>query len=80
MENVEKQIKEVCRRFGIQGEYGRFEVIESGHINSTYKVFFFSRRRMEGLYRTEIEHVRIPKPDRRDAEYLHGNRIRPCEN
>lgn len=41
MENVEKQIKEVCRRFGIQGEYGRFEVIESGHINSTYKVFFF---------------------------------------
>ena len=41
MEKTEQQIIEVCRRFGIAGEYRFFEVIDSGHINSTYKVFFF---------------------------------------
>lgn len=36
----EKIIKEVCRRFNIAGEYQSFEIINSGHINTTYRVFF----------------------------------------
>ena len=39
--NVEKQIREVCDRFGLQGEYRFFEVVNSGHINTTYRVYFF---------------------------------------
>ncbi len=38
---MEKQIREVCKRFGLQGEYVGFQIINSGHINSTYKVTFF---------------------------------------
>ncbi len=38
---VETQIKEVCNRFRLQGEYRSFEVINSGHINTTYRVYFF---------------------------------------
>lgn len=41
MEQEEKRILEVCRRFALAGEYKYYEVINSGHINSTYKVFFF---------------------------------------
>ncbi len=37
---VEKAIKEVCRRFNIEGEYNRYEVLNSGHINTTYLVYF----------------------------------------
>ena len=36
----EQQIKEVCSRFGICGEYRNYEVVNSGHINSTYRVYF----------------------------------------
>ena len=36
----EKQIKEVCAKFGICGEYRSYEVVNSGHINSTYRVYF----------------------------------------
>ena len=41
MNKVESQIIEVCRRFNIEGEYRYFEVINSGHINTTYRVFFY---------------------------------------
>ncbi len=37
----EKQILEVCRRFNLQGEYRSYQVLNSGHINTTYQVFFF---------------------------------------
>ena len=40
---IEQQILEVCRRFSIEGEYRGFELINSGHINSTYRVDFFRR-------------------------------------
>ena len=39
-EMLEQSIKEVCRRFNIAGEYQSYEVINSGHINATYRVFF----------------------------------------
>ena len=47
MENVEKQIQEVCQKFRIAGEYRCFEVIDSGHINSTYKVYFYRNNELK---------------------------------
>ena len=37
----EKYIKEVCSVFQIAGEYRSYEVVNSGHINTTYRVYFF---------------------------------------
>ncbi len=37
----EKRIVEVCQKFGIEGEYRSLEVINSGHINSTYLVRYY---------------------------------------
>ena len=36
----ENQIKQVCERFGIKGEYLYYKVVNSGHINTTYCVYF----------------------------------------
>ena len=47
MENVEKQIQKVCQKFRIAGEYRSFEVIDSGHINSTYKVYFYRNNELK---------------------------------
>ena len=41
MNKEEIQILEVCKRFNLQGEYRNYEVLNSGHINTTYQVFFF---------------------------------------
>ena len=41
MNKEESQILEVCSRFGIGGEYRSYKIIENGHINCTYQVFFF---------------------------------------
>ena len=32
------EIKSVCEKFAIKGEYLRYELINSGHINTTYRV------------------------------------------
>jgi len=37
----QQQILEVCRRFNLQGEYRYYEQINSGHINTTYCVYYF---------------------------------------
>ena len=36
----EKQIREVCKQFKIVGEFQYYEVVNSGHINTTYRVFY----------------------------------------
>ena len=41
MRKEEMQIVEVCARFQIEGEYRYYEVLNSGHINTTYRVFFY---------------------------------------
>ena len=41
MNKEELQIIEVCKRFNLTGEYRSYEVLNSGHINTTYQVFFF---------------------------------------
>ena len=38
---VEKQIRSVCATFCIEGEYQRYEIVNSGHINTTYRVYFY---------------------------------------
>lgn len=38
---IEKNILEVCKRFNIAGEYVKYETLQGGHINDTYKVYFF---------------------------------------
>ena len=40
-EKEEQQIKEVCERFCLCGEYRSYEIINSGHINTTYRVYYF---------------------------------------
>ena len=47
MGKEEKQILKVCQKFGIAGEYRGYEVIESGHINSTYKVYFYRNNELK---------------------------------
>ena len=39
--NEEKQIREVCEIFCLRGEYRSYEIVNSGHINTTYRVYFF---------------------------------------
>ena len=36
----EKLIKSVCEKFCIAGEYKCYETVTSGHINTTYRVYF----------------------------------------
>ncbi|MBO5362724.1 MAG: hypothetical protein J6A46_00175, partial [Clostridia bacterium] len=36
----QERILEVLSRFAISGEYSHCEILNSGHINETYKVFF----------------------------------------
>ncbi len=43
----EQQILEVCRRFHLQGDYRSYEQVNSGHINSTYRVYFFRDGQMK---------------------------------
>ena len=38
---MDKKIEKLCRKFGIEGEYLRYELVTNGHINTTYKVYFF---------------------------------------
>ena len=37
----EKPIEKICRIFQIRGEYRSCEVLTLGHINTTYKVYFY---------------------------------------
>ena len=40
--NKEEQIlKSVCNRFGLQGEYRYYETVNTGHINTTYRVYYY---------------------------------------
>ncbi len=39
--NEEKLVKKVCETFCIKGEYRSYELLTSGHINTTYRVYFF---------------------------------------
>ena len=38
---TDAKIEAVCRNFSIEGEYRSYEQVTSGHINKTYKVYFY---------------------------------------
>lgn len=38
---TDEKIESLCRTFGITGEYRTYEKVSSGHINKTYKVYFY---------------------------------------
>lgn len=38
---TEQQIRAVCQKFDIKGEFRSFERVNGGHINTTYRVYFF---------------------------------------
>ena len=40
---MEEKVQEVLSYFAIEGEYSHFEVLHSGHINETYKVYYIRR-------------------------------------
>ena len=44
---VEQQIKMICDRFCIKGEYKSYEIVNSGHINTTYRVYFWRNNEMK---------------------------------
>lgn len=46
----EKLIEEICRVFQIKGEYRSCELITFGHINTTYKVYFFAAARLRTIF------------------------------
>ena len=41
MDITYKRIEEISRIFQVQGEFRSFEQITNGHINTTYRVYFF---------------------------------------
>ena len=41
MDKEELLIRRICEKFALQGEYRRFETVNSGHINTTYRVYFY---------------------------------------
>ena len=43
MDIIQRKIAEVLARFSIVGEYSHYEILESGHINETYRVYFIRR-------------------------------------
>ena len=38
---MDKKIESLCRKFGIEGEYLKYELVTNGHINTTYRVDFW---------------------------------------
>ena len=38
---TDAKIEALCRKFGIEGAYRSYEKVTSGHINKTYKVYFY---------------------------------------
>lgn len=34
-------IEDICRQFGLEGDFKYFEMLTNGHINSSYKVYFY---------------------------------------
>lgn len=45
MNNIEKELMEVCRHFDIEGEFHSHKIFTDGHINTTYLAVFVNRGR-----------------------------------
>jgi len=58
----QKQLLDVCKIFQIEGELTSVEEINSGHINSTYRVFFTCGERVEDYIVQKINTYVFAKP------------------
>ena len=63
MQNEEKQIIEACARFNIEGEYKSYEVLNSGHINMTYRVYFFRHNELKDYILQRVNTYVFKKPE-----------------
>ena len=61
--SIQKEIKELSKRFGIEGELIDFSVYTDGHINSTYRVSFENAGRVEKFIVQGINTHVFKKPD-----------------
>lgn len=51
---MENKIKDICCKFNIKGTYKNYEVLTSGHINTTYKVDFINNENIESYILQKI--------------------------
>ena len=58
----EKMIKSVCEKFCIAGEYKSYETVTSGHINTTYRVYFLRNGEMKDYILQKVNTYVFRKP------------------
>lgn len=75
MEITYKRIEEICRGFQVQGEFRSFETIAYGHINTTYRVYFYRDGEMKDYILQRLNTYVFPK-----AVELMGNIISVSEH
>ena len=80
----EIQIKQVCEKFAIQGEYLYYKVVNSGHINTTYCVYFFRNGGIKDYIlqkvNTYVFKNPIQKSDSSHGKYIFGDGVYPRED
>ena len=59
---LETKLLEVCKKFRIAGEYRSFEEVHSGHINTTYRVYFSVNGEMEDYIVQKVNTYVFEKP------------------
>lgn len=62
MKLEEKQILEVCKRFNLAGKYRYYEVINSGHINTTYCVYYYRNNEIKDYILQRVNTYVFEKP------------------
>ena len=60
---MENKIINLCKSFGIESEFIGFDVIHSGHINSTYLVYFDNNRNRKDYILQKINKYVFKKPE-----------------
>ena len=55
-------IESICRRFGVEGEYKYFETLVNGHINSSFKVYFFRNGEIKDYCLQRVNSYVFKKP------------------
>ena len=55
-------IESICRKFGVEGEYKYFETLVNGHINSSFKVYFFRNGEIKDYCLQRVNSYVFKKP------------------
>lgn len=59
---MESKIRDICSRFNIKGTYKGYDVLTSGHINTTYKVDFMNNNELNSYVLQKINTYVFKKP------------------